>query len=122
MKFRYIQLKTLPREGSCIVNSEQGLQLQSLLNKRWAFEEEDPRYAIWDPTTCPDSESFMFSDNNHNRHKRIYVLIWSRAIYYSWSTGTVTAQHERSNLVNFSDYFKEDEKYIGYFTGKSYNI
>jgi hypothetical protein len=120
MEFKYVQITLLPKEGSCIVNSEQGLQLQSMLNKRWMFEIDDPRYKSWDPTEMPDGH--MFDSHNRVNDEKVYILIWNNTDYYGWSTAIATAEMSHSKLIKFTDYFEEDEKYNGYFIGKSYNI
>ena len=118
---KYNNTKELPEIGNCLVNSDKGIAIQIILSARghhWKFIEHNA--PIWDPTEDIDVD-WWWDEHNTIGGEKHYIINWYDDMGFTWSTA-LSSIGTFENAIEFDEYFKEDEKYSGYFTGKSYNV
>jgi hypothetical protein len=118
MESKHENIKQLPKKGSCVVNSDEGMTIQIILSKKGYHWDGDT--TPWDPVKDQGCEFWWDSFNLINGEK-YYILCWSEERRYSWST-SIASISDYENAVEFRDYFKEKKEYEGYFSGKGYGI
>jgi hypothetical protein len=118
---KYNSIKELPEIGNCLVDSEMGIAMQINLFPRghhWKFIEINA--PIWDPTEDITAEGWWDEHNTINGEKH-YIISWNSDLGYTWSTA-LSSIGNFENAIEFSDYFKEKEEYVGYFAGKKFGL
>lgn len=118
---KYNNIKQLPEIGNCLVDSEKGIAMQIILSKRghlWQFI--DHRAPVWDPTEDIQAADWWDDYNTINGEKH-YIISWDDDLRYTWSTA-LSSIGNFENAIEFEDYFKEKEEYVGYFAGKKFGL